>query len=371
MEKGEYFLALDLGTETVKAAILKKEGQKPIILGVGLEYYEQFGVWDGKDLEKDILKKTISKAVEKAQEQAKIKPKSVLLGLPADIFKARIIFEECNRVVGERSPKKIIEAKEKKEIQQKILAQAKKNIAENFCRDSGILPQDLEFLNLAILEIKIDGYLVPEISGYDGENLEFRILATFIPKYYLENFRKAINNLGFKIVKIIHSAQNLSSVLGRERPTGMFLDIGGEITQIFLMKNRKLEKIEEFKNGGKAFSEVLSQTLGLSEKRARILKERYSRGLISKESRPRFKEIFSSPLQEWFENLKAKLRITKGLIPSDIFIFGGGSLFPEIEEVLSEEGWGELPWAGEPRVKFIRFLNNPQNTTLFLLCYGN
>ena len=348
----EYLLVLDVGTETVKALILRKKE----ILGLGKEYYERFGVFDGRDFQKDIIKKAILGAVDKAQGQAEIKVKPVLLGLPADVLKIRVTFQKFRR----ENSKKIIGAKEKKEIHQKILTGAKKDIARIFCQDSGILAQDLEFLNLEILEVKIDGYQVPGISGYDGENLEFRILASFTPKYYLENFRKIINNLGFKIVKIVHPAQNLSSVLGRERPTGIFLDIGGKITQIFLMKNGKLEKIEEIKNGGKDFSEALSQTLGVSERRARILKERYSRGLISKESKSRLKEIFSGPLQDWFGNLKVKLITMKGLISSNIFIFGGGSLLPEIEDILSEGGY---------RVKFIRFFNNPQNTTLLLLSY--
>lgn len=363
----EHFLALDIGTEAVKALIFCRQNGKITILGASSQYYDQFGVFNGRDFEKEVFKKAVAKAAEDARGGVRLKIlPAVFLGLPADIFKGRVVFQSSKR----KNPKEIIDEKEKEEICQGVLKTAEKKISQDFSQISGILPQELEFLSLEILEVKIDGYEVPDLQGYQGENLEFRILATFAPKYYLQNFREILKDLDFGVLEIIHEVQNLIKVF--KENNAIFLDIGGEVTQIFLMKDGKLEIIHEFGLGGRVFSQALSRTLGLSEEEARNFKERYVRMQFSEETRKRIKEIFSDAAKEWFGKFKSRLKTHKGLLPSTIFLFGGGSELPEIAEILEEGGW---------EVKFIlpkqlnvddktHILNNPKYINAFLLCYA-
>jgi len=352
-----------VGTETVKALlfeehsffstlrcarVFEESGQKIKILGSSLEYFDRYGIFDSRDFETDVLKKAISRAIKNLGKGEEMN-KSVILGLPAHILKARVIRQSLKR----EEPKKIIiDEKEEKEIFQKVLEKAKRNICQIYSEQSGILPEDIQFINLKILEMKIDGYLVPAIQKYEGKTLDFIILATFLPNYYLKKIKNIIESLGLTIKAVIQNAQGLNSYIN-ENTDKIFLDIGGTITQIFLVKGGVLEKIDEFPIGGQIFSKAISEKLGLRETEARILKERYSKRELSKESSERIKEIIWFPCQIWFRNLKLKLKemTARHPLPLNIILFGGGSQLPDVQDILKNGDWESVSSGGKFEVQ--------------------
>jgi hypothetical protein len=71
------------------------------------------------------------------------------------------------------------------------------------------------------------------------------------------------------------------------------------------------------------------------------------------------------------------------ILPSDIYIFGGGSLVPEIQKMLSQkENWSPLDFIGAPKVELLypamfkdvdipnEIKNNPQFINLILAYYA-
>lgn len=380
IKKEEITLVLDIGTEAIKAIVLKKKEEKVNILRNSLEHFDSYGAFEGRNFEHDVLKRAILKTLQGLGfGNLKLKKNlSVILGLPANILKGRVILQNLKR---EKS-KKIIDGKEEKDIFQRVLEEAKKKICQIHSRYSGILPQDIRFINSKILEIKIDGYKVSGLQGYEGKNLDFTVLLTFLPEYYLKSFENICRTIGPINEKIIHEAEGLTSCF-KENPDGVFIDVGGEISQILLVKNGRLKKIDEFEIGGKFFSQALSEKLGLRLPESRILKERYSKKELSKESSDRIKEIFYFPCKNWFENLKLKLKEMnpEGFLPQDIILFGGGSQLPEISEILRKGDWADILFNAEPNIKTFqpaefkiindetKNLNNPQYIPCLLLYY--
>ncbi|MBZ9571836.1 hypothetical protein KJA15_00655 [Patescibacteria group bacterium] len=386
----EHFLTLDIGTEAIKALIFStsvhpagyggKESEKIIVLGASTQYFDQLGVWDSRDFEQSTIKKALSIAIKKTQTQAKTKINSLLLSLPANILRGEILFLNLKR----KNPKEIIRKSEESQILKEVLNQAKKELSQKIAQELGILSEDLHFCNLKILEIKIDGYEVPSVLELGGKNLDFRILATFSPKYYLENIKKIFKDLNLKILKIVHQSEGLIS-FENKKENAIFLDVGGELTQTFLFKRGKLEGISQFKGGGIDFTKKLSQILGLSLGSARALKHSYSRGMLSWGVRKRVKGIFFEDLQIWFKNLKETFKKislinTKSLLPSNFLLFGGGSQIPEIQEILERGNWEDFPFISQPKVKLVlpkdlrgiedksQILNSPQDTAPILIC---
>ncbi len=280
--------------------------------------------------------------------------------------------------------KEIIKEKEKNEIYQKIFQKTEKEISQKLAEDFGVLPEDFHLLSLRVLEIKINGYEIPVLKGYQGKNLDFKILAVFLPKVCFENYQKIFKELNLRIKKFSNQTQGLISfVENNEKPDGIYLDIGAKLTKIFIFKNKKIEALDEFPVGANFFDEKLSQKLGMKLKEARILKEKYSKKLLSLETTNKIKEFFSFEKEEWFKNLKIKLReMTQiKIFPSTVFIFGGGGLLEEIKEILENGNWGEFSFMDRPKIKFISpsgenfknieeitgDFNNPQYTPNFLL----
>ena len=327
------FGVLDIGSESVKFLVARKENKRIAILGKALQGYKRFSVFDGREFELDVMKRAIEVATAKAQEEASVRIGSLIVGFPPHIFKARICHQGYERV----HPKKLIEKEEKEKILKIISEKAKIKVAEDFAAQTGILPEELHFLSRRILQMKIDGYEVPEISGFSGKKLEFTVLTTFLPKYYEDRAKKLVEVAGpFKISKILHESEGLTYFLSKEQNV-LFLDIGADFTQIFEVKKGILETVSEFRLGGKNFSQAICQNLGILPIRAKALSERYQKALLGEKMRSRLKEMFLEEAQNWFLNLKE--RVKERFFFEDIFCFGGGANFVEIREIL-EKNWG-------------------------------
>ncbi len=245
-------------------------------------------------------------------------------------MKGRIVRQFFKR---EKTTRFKISNDEEKNIYQQCFKKTQKEISQQFNKEFGILPEDIEWITLKVLEVKIDGYSVPKLQGYEGKDLRFKILVVFLPKHYFENIKRIFKDLRLNVSKIVHVAENLPTLFEDEIRDAVFLDVGGQITQIFLVRAGILQQINEFEAGGRNFSQKLSETLGLDEESARVLKERYANKLLSPESEKRIKEIFSEEKRIWHESLELKIREInpKKLFPSTIFLFGGLSLLPEIQ----------------------------------------
>lgn len=377
-QKPEYFSALNIGTETIKTLVFKKEGQKRIILGQALEYFEEPTIFREFDSRGEIWQKTISKVIAEVQSITKIKTQNLLLGLPTNILIGRIAEQSFSR----ENSKELIEEREESQIHQEIFKQVKFKLSNEFAQKTGLLPQDFHFLNLKILESKIDGYEVPSILKMTGANFEFKVLATFLSKYQLEKIKEICQNLNPKILKIVHLADNFPHLFSQEKLDALFLDIGGQLTNVLILEKGKLAKIFEFEKAGIDFTKKISQVLGMSFSEARSLKHDFAQTVLSKGVMQKIKEIISPDIKDWFKNLKENVQeFPHKLLPSKIFLFGGGSLLPQISEILEKGDWNDLTFVSKPKIDFFypknfkniesqeEILNNPQNTSTFFILY--
>jgi len=376
-KNGECFLSLGIGNESVKALFFKKEKGEIVVLGNYYEYLDEFGQSENRDFETNLIKKAIISVITKAQGQIKIKPRSVLIELPANIIKARIVSVDYQR----ENFQKIISEKEETDIYHTVFKEIKKKAFEEFAQKTGILAEDFQFITLDNLEAKIDGYEIQKIQGFSGKELSFKFLVTFLPKKYLEEVEKIAKSLKFKNLKFFHEVQGLKYYAKIEKLTGIFINIGGDLTKIFLVKNGRLEMVKEFEIAGSLFSSALSESLGITNDRARILKEDYSNKTLSEEVRRKIREILSPYAQKWFSALKAELKADNSLLPHNFFLFGGGSQLPEIEDIIENGEWKDIAFISQPEVKIIlpkdlkniqdktQGLNSPREVSLLLLCY--
>jgi len=344
--EGKPPLILDIGTEAVKAGFLKK---------TAVQYYNKFGVFVDKDFNKEIIKKAVLKAIDEVKDNDAFQPKHVLLALPVDILKAKTAFYFLER----KDPEKIISKKEEREIQQELFKKSRAEIKDIFSQEFGVDSQELDFLEESFLETNIDGYSVPLLAGYKGKRIGSQIFSVFALRTHFKKFRQLFKELNLTELKIVHPGQYLPKLF-KNIDEGFFLDVGGEATQAYIVKKGKLAELFDFPAGGVSFSRALSQTFGLSEEKARIFKESYAKKEMEEKATERIHEIFSGISEAWFFQLKEKLKAATGLLPSDIFIFGGAGQLPEIKEILENLREEKSP----------QILKNPQLVNLNLLSYA-
>lgn len=338
-------LVLDIGTASIKAGFLEN---------TALQYYDGFAEFSGRSFEKEVIKKAVLRVLKEIQNKSGVGRNEVLMSLPPEALRAKFSFQSLEI----RNPSGTIAQKEEEEIRRELSKKNRKEVGEGFFEEYGIAPQELDFSEENFLAIKIDGYPVPRLAGYRGKKVEAEIFSTFSPRNYLNIFRQLFEELDLGPLKIVYPGQNLPKLF-KETGDVIFLDVGGRVTQIFIVKNGKLADIFDFSVGGDDFSKAISQTFGMSEEKARLFKESYARKEITEETRARVHQIFSGVAENWFFILKSKLGSFAGQIPSKVVIFGGGSKLPEIPEVLEK-----LTKENPPQT-----LKNPQLVNLALISY--
>jgi len=368
-KKSEYFLGLDIGSEAVKSiifqrAVSEKDNLKKIIIwGKGLEYFDKSNVFNMQDFEKNTVKNTISESINGAYQNflqnigrktgIQINSLPTLVSLPPNILKEKVLTQSLTRENRDR----IISKKEEADIYRLVFKEIKNEIEKDFSQKFGILPEDIKFLSFTISEIKIDGYNVSKLEGFKGGKLDFKNIIVFSLKKYLKNVEIISKDLKISFLKFLDKEQNIPYLFDLEFNDAIFLDVGGEVSQFFLVKKGKTEAIFEFESGGVDFTDKLSKILGLNLEDARNLKHNYSNFILSEDVRKKVREILTEEVRNWFLNFKKTLEIIlekqKILFPSRMFIFGGGSSLPEIQEVLEVGDWGGLTFISKPEVKII------------------
>jgi len=142
--------------------------------------------------------------------------------------------------------------------------------------------------------------------------------------------KKITDAAAVEILGIAHEAEGLIEIL-KDEESGLFIDVGGNVTQFFGVERGQLKTVGEFEAGGMSFSHTLADDLGIDEDSARIMKEKYADKKLTVSSSQKIKAILSQPKLSWLANLKKNLKSEE--IPyANIILFGGGSYLPEIEE---------------------------------------
>jgi len=279
---------------------------------------------------------------------------TTLIGLNPRILKAKI----TNFSVRKDDYKKMIE-KDKK-ILESILDKAQQETIKNFIKhDNELLINDFQIIRKNIIERKISGYKVDSVKSHNGKSFSFKVLVIFTLKKYLKiiDFVKTFFNS--KNILLVHKIQGIFSWLkNRKKFSGVFIDIGSNFTQIFLLNNGLIEHTLEIKIGADIFTKTLSEKLGLTYEEAENLKIKFSKGDISSNSQKIIQEFLSKPLNFWFNNLKQELKKCCNdfdlFLPKNFYIFGGGSLLPGIKKILKNGDWDDLPILHTSKsVKFI------------------
>jgi len=337
-------LGIDVGTTAVK--VLEPEN-----LSYSTAYLDKYSVFDTDSYTEDLIGKTIDKAWSRLNLRKEFD--RVLLSLPPAFFKAR-----TKEIMIERNKEGKIAKKEKKDL----INKARKKIKKDVSTELGILKSDIYFKDWNLISVEIDGYSVSDLQGYNGQRVRMKFLVVFLLNKFLR-LRDVIEEKLKGEVELVHLAQGFLKNKDNFKD-GVYLDVGGEATQLLLIKNQGLEFVGETRTGGRRFSQVLADNLGLTELRSKALKERYSQEELSDEVAGAIEKMLRERKIEWLKEIKGILKEQKAKsLPSTFYLFGGGSKLNEIQRVITQEQWDSFAFLGPVEVKYL----TPQSFNLNFL----
>ncbi len=364
----DYLLALDIGTEYVKALIAKKSKGSLKIVGVGKAHEAPTNIYAGAIADIDGVAQTCEEALSKAEEMAGVRANEVVIGIAGELIKGNTSSikyrrADASRPITDAEMEKII-----KQVQQRAGERARREVAiETNNKDV-----EVRLINSALVSLRIDGYKVSNPIGFKGKEVIIQIYTAFAPLVHISAIERVCDELELDLVTVaVEPFAVCRACLGNDVESnfsGIVMDIGGGTTDIAVVDDGGVEGTKMFSIGGRSFTHQIAQKLGLSFDEAEKLKLLADSPKMKPELRKKFDEAIERNLEVWQSGVELAIEEFDELetLPGQILLCGGGAGLSNIQEVLATGDWyKELPFARRPVVNIIEtdMIEGIDNTT--------
>jgi cell division protein FtsA len=367
-----YALALDIGTEVVKALIFRidEESEKGIVVGVGKVSQKLGDMQSGAVSDISGVVRACEEAIGAAEEMAGVKRvEQTIMGIAGELVKGSTTTVHYERL----KPDLRIDLPELKNIVQKVQWKAFDKIRQQLAWETGHSEIDVKLINAAIVDVRIDGYRVTNPLGFQGRDVSIGVFNAYAPMVHLGALQKIAEELDLDLLSIAAEPYAVARSMGLENTvdfSAIFIDIGGGTTDIAVVRNGGLEGTKMFALGGRAFTKRLAQELNINFADAEQLKIQYGRGQVGKDVAMKIGKLLVEDCQVWLDGVELSLSeyAETDLLPPRILLCGGGSALPGIKSALLSTGWASnLPFSKHPSVGYLQpkdVANIQDNTSL-------
>jgi cell division protein FtsA len=369
----ELFLALDIGTEYVKAVICiyKSNSQNISIEGYGKCRQNPNAMQGAMIINIENVTKACEAALSLAIQDAKnhIKsdkpmalPKRVIIGIAGELVCGITIIADYER----EAPQEKITDKELKEVLRHIKEQAFDDAVIDIAEEIGIEPSSLEEINSKINATYIDGVKVDNPIDFTGKNISYRVFSTFAPSLHVNSLKQVAKSMNLELINIEVEPYAVARAIGGAHLDGfdaIIIDIGGGTTDVALVKGGVILETKMFAYGGRVFTKRIAQDLAIDLNKAEEMKIEYSKGKFAPKQMQEIRSAILKDLSIWSEGLELALKEVDGVdtYPTKIYLCGGASALEEMQTAIIEHPWlTVLPFVKFPKVEYL-FPNQLEN----------
>jgi cell division protein FtsA len=348
-----HFSALDIGSELVKSIVVEQDGTDGVVIGVGREPQSPSAMSGGAITDIEAVLNACNRAMEAAEDMAGTIPGRVVVGLAGELVKG---FSSSISYPRDHPQQKIRQA-ELKNLLQLVERRALREAQHLLELERSYGELEARLVHSAITRVRVDGYPVQNPIGFQGGTLEVTVFNTFAPITQIGAIETVVRELDLELIGAVAQPYALArAAAGPEawEQGGIFVDIGGGTTDIALLRDGGVEGTRMFNLGGRAFTRRLAAALGLTFEEAEARKLRHAEGLLPPEHEQQLAQLLAADVEVLLQGLALSLKeLARGeLLPSNIYVCGGGSLLPEVMTELRKNAWAEgLPFAREPRAR--------------------
>jgi cell division protein FtsA len=320
--KEQYLVALDIGTEFVKALIGRVHDNQVEIIGVGRQRQRLTDMQSGAVTDIAGVVDNCDAALKAAEEMAGVVAKDTVMGIAGELVKGTATTIKYKRTDSQTR----IEMPELRKILERVQGRAFERARETLAWETGQQEIDVKMVNTAIVDVQIDGYRVTNPIGFQGRDVSIQLFNAFAPMVHIGALQQVGNNLDLNVINIA------------AEPYG-----GVEGTKMFGI-------------GGRSFTKRIAQVAGVSFDEAEEMKLDYSAGKLAHiKDKAAVEEAVNADIKVWLSGVELSLgEFTKiDHLPSKILLCGGGTGLPQIKKALSSDWYKRLPFARKPIVSHI------------------
>lgn len=358
----QYLVALDIGTEFVKALIGRVVGgegssnnQTVEVIGVGRQRQGLSDMQSGAVTDIAGVVENCDAALKRAEEMAGVVAKDTVIGIAGELVKGASTTIKYKRL----KPSEPIDMAELQRILDKVQQRAFTRAKEQLAWETGNADIEVKLVNTAIVDVEIDGYRVTNPIGFQGKDISIQLFNAFAPMVHLGALQMVARNLDLNLINVAAEPFAVARSVGQGDSgefSAIFIDIGGGTTDIAVVNNGGVEGTKMFAIGGRSFTKRIAQVTGTSFEKAEQLKLDFAAGNLSGKNKASIDEAVASDIKVWLSGVELSLAEFDKLdhLPGRILLCGGGTGLPQVMEALEGKDWyKDLPFARKPTVSHI------------------
>ena len=176
-----HIVALDIGTEFVKALVAEIDGDEIRVIGVGRARQNVADMHSGAIADIASVVQNCENALIEAEDQAEIQAKKAVIGIAGELVKGA-----TNTIKYRRPrPNRPLDEAEMEFIIDKIQERAQLKAQREIALETGNREAEIKLVNSAIVGIHIDGYKVSNPIGFQGKDVSIQIYTAFAPTVHI------------------------------------------------------------------------------------------------------------------------------------------------------------------------------------------
>lgn len=366
----QYLVALDIGTEYVKALVgrVSDEDGNVEIIGVGRQHQNLSDMQAGAISDIASVVDNCDKALAQAEEQAGTSVRTGVIGIAGELVKGttttvRVARKEPNKPLDLGEMERII-----KLVQERAEAKAKQQLAVEL----GGKEVEVRLVNSALVSIEIDSYPVTNPIGFQGKDVVVQLYTAFAPMIHIAALERTAQELDLDLLAVAAEPFAVARSMIGDNPnanlSAILMDVGGGTTDIAVINDGGVQGTKMFGIGGRAYTRSVERDLGIEFQQAEQLKLALSGGSnpdgsgesVRRLSEQREKVVAKSlgkTLDVWTSGVELALSEFTKLdhLPHRIFLCGGGSSLDMLMDRLESTDWyRDLPFTRKPVIQHIR-----------------
>lgn len=356
-DTNQYIVALDIGTEFVKALIGKVTIDGIEIIGVGRTHQELSDMQAGAIADIASVVNNCDDALNQAEQQAGVSTSSAVIGIAGELVKGTTTTVRINR----RNSEKELDIAEVERIISVVQKRAQERAKQQLTWELGGKDVEIRLVNSALVSIEIDGYPVTSPVGFKGREVVVQLYTAFAPMIHIGALERTAKELDLELIAVAAEPFAVArSVIGDDPNSNMsaiLMDVGGGTTDIAVINDGGVQGTKMFGIGGRAYTRAIERDLGVTFLQAEELKLSLSANKLAESRIPVVEKSLHKTLEVWTSGVELALGEFTQLdhLPRRILLCGGGSsLVMLMEQLESSEWYGDLPFTRKPVVQHIQ-----------------
>ncbi|MBX4201634.1 ethanolamine ammonia-lyase reactivating factor EutA [Candidatus Saccharibacteria bacterium] len=353
---GEYMVALDIGTEFVKALVGRVIGAEVEIIGVGRAHQELSDMQAGAIADISAVVANCDKALASAEQQAGVSARTAILGIAGELVKGTTSTVRFTR----KTPSKELSIDEMSRIIEMVQDRAEQKARHELAWELGGKDVEVRLVNSALVRIDIDGYKVTNPVGFQGRDIVVEMYTAFAPMIHIGALERTAAELDLELLAVAAEPFAVArSVVGDDpnaSVSAILMDVGGGTTDIAVVNEGGVEGTKMFGIGGRAFTHAIEREMDVDFVKAESAKLSLAAALPPK-NKPELEKALTKTLNVWINGVELGLSEFPKLdhLPHRVLLCGGGSSLQLLMDKLEGGEWHKaLPFTKKPLIQYIK-----------------